>query len=52
MVTYGVDNTTKFNNQTSAQRITEDVFNHGLMPCIDKDVGDLEEDLKTYLVSL
>ena len=48
MVACGVDNITQFHNQTSAQRIAEDVFDNDFMSCIDKDVSDLEEDLKTY----
>ena len=47
MVACGVDNITQFHNQTSAQRIAEDVFDNDFMSCIDKDVSDLEEDLKT-----
>ena len=48
MVACGVDNAIRFNGATAAMRIAEEVFDNDFMSCIDKDIGEIEEDFKTY----
>ena len=48
MILCGIDNHVQFNGHTAAQRIAADVFDDDFMSCIDKDISDLEDDLKTY----
>ena len=48
MILCGIDNHVQFNGHTAAQRIAADVFDDDFMSCIDKDISDLEDDLKSY----
>ena len=48
MILCGTDNHVQFNGHTAAQRIAVDIFDDDFMSRIDKDINDLEDDLKSY----
>ena len=44
----GVDNAILFNGNTAAQRVATDIFDDDFETCMDKDLKELDEDLKSY----
>ena len=48
IVACGVDNATRFNGNTAAERIATDIFDDDFSTCMDKELKELEEDLKSY----
>ena len=50
MIACGVDNATRSNGSTKAERIALDIFNDDFTTCIDKTIKELESDFSDYSV--
>ena len=48
IVACGVDNATMFNGNTAAERVATDIFDDDFSTCMDKDLKELDDDLKSY----
>ena len=47
MILAGVNDADDFHGQTSAERLSEDLFDNDFMACMDKTYEDLEQDFKS-----
>jgi hypothetical protein len=48
LVTCGVDNVVLFQDETQAQRIADDIFDHLFTTCMDITFKELDDHFKTY----
>jgi hypothetical protein len=48
LIACGVDNVTLFQNETAAQRLTDDVFDDQFSTCQDLTFKELDDHFKTY----
>ena len=48
IIACGVDNAIQHNGNTAAERIATDIFNDDFQTCMDKDLKELDDDLKSY----
>ena len=48
MVLCGIDDVTLFQDGTPAQRFASDVFSNSFTLCLDKTMGEVNNDIKQY----
>ena len=48
MARCGLDDTTLFNEKTTAQRLTSDIFSDSFDICMDKTIEEVKGELKQY----